>query len=306
MRVALALLLALPAFAHEGWGIVVHPRFGVVVSDIPANTIWRIDEDGATPLLRDIHSHALILRGDAICGTDPDTNSVWRFDGRLSRVATTPELGLQSFLITPGGTIYSANRYDYRNPKVDLLRRDPTGSVTTVEQGFTSIDGIREASDGSLVIVDGTHLRIGATRIGPLTEMKLGEDLLGLSSVDGETVHVADHAGRRILRVNLRTHAVDVVDRSSFFWAPAGVEHLRGELYVLEHLRPPLALLGDLHIGPYLRVRRNGETLATLWGDRTGMAFIAAVVLVVVIVFVRRYLEGRSPFGARGRSSAAR
>lgn len=289
-RAALVLLLALPALAHEGWGVVVHPLFGVVVADIPGNTIWRVTDDGAEPLLRNLHSHALILGHDgAIYGTDPDTHRVWRFDGRFSARTVPTALGLQSFLLARDGAIYSANRYDYRNPKVELLRLDPHGQITIVARGFKTIDGMREE-----VVVDGAFLRAYGRRIGPLTREKLGEDLLGLSSVEGDVVHVADHAGRRILRVNLRTGASEVADRSSFWWAPAGVERHGGALYVLEHLRPPLALLGDLQLGPYLRVRRNGETLATVWGRKTWLAAIP-LLLLVAWLGARRYFLSRTP-----------
>ncbi len=292
---AVILLLACRLHAHEGWG--------VVVSDIPGNTIWRIADGRAEPLLRNIHSHALIAGSDgAIYGTNPvpdgSLSSVWRVDanGRFSYVippARDVPLGLQSFLITNDGTIYSANRYDHRKPLVVLLRRDPKGTIVNVAR-FHAIDGMREMPDGSLVIADGATLRVGSTKRFTLTRAKWGEDLLGLSSVRDGTVHVADHAGRRILRVDLTTGRAHAVDRSSFFWAPAGVEVADNSLYILEHLRPPLSLLGDLQLGPYLRVRRSSTTLAVIWGRHTAKAVAVAAVLVGVVVLLR---ERRRPAG---------
>lgn len=61
MRRALALcllLLACPLRAHEGWGLVVHDRLGVVFADIPGNTIWRVKGGRVEALRPDVHSHA--------------------------------------------------------------------------------------------------------------------------------------------------------------------------------------------------------------------------------------------------------
>ena len=336
--VVVVLLSAAELHAHEGWGIVVHDRLGVVFSDIPGNTIWRIRGDRVEPLFRDIHSHALILHADhSIYGTNPDpagdVRSIWRVDptGRFSYVVaptSASPLGLQSFLIAGDGSIYTANRYDHRKPTIVLLRRDPAGRIDSIAGGaigfrdgagaaaqFLGIDGIREASDGTLVVADGPYLRsvsrsgVVATLTRPLTERQWGEDLLGLSSIHRETVHVADLAGRRILRVSLRDGQAAEVNQSSWLWAPAGVEQNEDDLYVLEHLRPPLAILGDLQIGPYLRVRRlaggQSTTLAVIWGRRTAPAAAVGAVLVLFAgLVVRWWLYRRRRTGAphpRGR-----
>lgn len=313
---ALILLLTSRIHGHEGWGVAIHDRLGVVVSDIPGNTIWRIVGNRVEPLIRDVHSHELIVGSDgAIYGTNPEPsgtdNSVWRIDaaGRFSYVvppAPGSPLGLQSFLIISNGTIYSANRYDHQRPTVVLLRREPSGKISFVAGGtkgfadgvgvnarFSGIDGMRQDADGKLVVVDGVYLRT-VTRAGhvstvtrPLTRRRWGEDLLGISSIRADTVHVADHAGRRVLRVRLATGQAEEVDRSEFLWAPAGVELTQNALYVLEHLRPPLSLLGDLQIGPYLRVRRvargaSSTTLAVVWGRHSWKA--AAVVAVFLVL----------------------
>ncbi len=292
----LALLLTPTLHAHEGWGLVVDPHFGVVVSDIPGNTIWRIKGGRREALIRDVHSHELVLGKDgALYGTDPKPDgtsaSVWKLDraGRFSYVippsAGSP-LGFQSFLITDDGTIYSANRYDHTKPQVVMLRRDRNGKIAQLGGTFTGIDGMKAAPDGSLVIADGAYLRTVTGTLGPLTRRRWGEDLLGLSTIRESIVHVADHAGRRILRVDLRTGKATAVDHSSWFWAPAGFELP----YILEHLRPPLSLLGDLQIGPYLRVRRGSETIAVVWGRKT---WIAALVLVFVTLGSWRFAKRR-------------
>jgi hypothetical protein len=307
-------------YGHEGWGVVVDDRWGVVVADIPGNTIWRIAGGKVEPLARNIHSHDLTMDEDgAVYGSNPepsgDLSSVWRIDpsGRFSYVLPPVHgspLGLQSFLRASDGSIYSASRYDHRRPAVVLLCRRTTGEIVTIAGAataggaarFTGIDGMREAADGTLVIADGVHLRTVSrdgrvsTVTGPLTERRWDEDLLGISSVRGDLVYVADHAGRRVLRVNWKTGHVARAATSGFLWSPAGVEHKPHGLYILEHLRPPLSILGDLQIGPYLKVRKidpggASSTLAVIWGRRSARAAAVAVSLVLIavaVLFIRR------------------
>lgn len=295
MGLCLVLLLVVcRADGHEGWGIVVHERFGVVFADIPGNTIWRAAGGRPLPLLRGVHSHGLTLGADgAIYGTDSDAFRVWRFDGRFTFLFAAPQLGLQSFLRTRDGSICSANRYDHRRPIVMLLCRRPDGEVVQASaMRFQTIDGMTEGRDGTIVLADGARLRAVhrngsvSTLTPPLTKPRWGEDLLGLSTMRDGTVYIADHAGRRILR--WRNGEVEEVERSGFWWSPAGVEHHRGELYVLEHLRPPLSLLGDLQVGPYLRVRRGAATLAVVWGRRTPWAVAALLAVVAAAALVIR------------------
>jgi hypothetical protein len=308
LAIVCAVLGATSGRAHEGWGIVVHDQLGVVVADIPGNCIWRIDDGRVEPLLRNVHSHDLELGADdAIYGSNPEPggnlSSVWRVDaaGRFSYVlppAPASPLGLQSFLLASDGSIYSANRYDHRRPAVVLLRRRPSGGIAPASSArFTGIDGMTEAPDGTLLLADGAYLRTinrdgeVATVAGPLTWRRWDEDLLGISSVRGDAVHVADHAGRRILRVDWTNGQVREVERSSLFWAPAGVEQRQDDLYILEHLRPPLAILGDLQVGPYLRVRQvvpggTARTLALIWGRRTAPAAAVVVAILLALAFV--------------------
>jgi hypothetical protein len=217
---AALLAAALPVHAHKGWGVVVHERHGVVVADIPGNTIWRIRDGRAEALAEGIHSHALILGSDgAIYGSNRDprgpAGSVWRIDGggRLSYVippAAGSPLGLQSFLITADGTIHSASRYDHRDPKVELLRRSPDGSVAVAASGFSGIDGLRQEADGGILAADGAKLRrVSAdgrvSDVMPaLTERRFGErgaetaeraPLTAVSHTDTVPAH-ADHCRR--------------------------------------------------------------------------------------------------------------
>jgi hypothetical protein len=312
---------ALPAAAHEGWGVV--SRNGTVyVADIPANVIWRIGSDGAEVVARGIHSHALAIGPDgAVYGTDvePDgsgSGRVWRVDleGRFETVVPAGGaggMGLQSFLVGPDGAIYSASAFQAdRAPgsrTLHLLRRRADGTLDTLAGGlvgwrdgtgaaarFSAIDGMAWLADGSLVVVDGARLRrvdlAGNVRTltPPLSRPRWGEDLLGVAVGLGDTLIAADFAGR-VLRRWHAGKALAPLDRG-WYWAPAGVASSEGMMFVLEHPRAPFGILGDLGVGPYLSVRAFGTggppwIMARLWGRNTDIA-VAAVVCILALMAV--------------------
>ena len=314
-----------PAAAHEGWGVVVDAQGRVYVTDIPANTIWRISPDGRVePVGRHIHSHALSLGLDgAVFGTHSNLTQpirgVWRLDksGRFSDIIPATRgfpLGLQSFLRAPDGSIYSASVYQYPEPEggrdLYLLRWSPSGAIDTVAGGreghadgagraarFQAIDGMAWLPDGTIVMADGSRLRrvsVGGLveSLGsPLTELSWDQDLLGVAVGPEGAIYAADFAGRVVHRV--ANGRVEKLYRGGVFWAPTGVAVTADGVYVLEHPRAPLGILGDIGIGPYLRVRRfgpdgRGMILATRWGRHSQRLAIATVLIVGAVFSIRR------------------
>ena len=82
-----SVLCALPtlrASAHEGWGLARDGAGRLYIADIPANTVWRLDQDGRLMAVhRDVHTHALMAGPDGrIYGTHlADTSRrVWAMD----------------------------------------------------------------------------------------------------------------------------------------------------------------------------------------------------------------------------------
>ncbi|MDQ5871997.1 MAG: hypothetical protein M3547_07275 [Acidobacteriota bacterium] len=327
MVVAAGVLSASPAEAHEGWGIVVDRAGQVYFGDIPANVIWRIPGNGKVEKVAlGKHSHALVLDSAGnVYGTNPHLTlpirSVWRLaaDGRLTDVIPPTEnlpLGLQSFLMDGAGNMYSVNARNARTAEMVLLKRSPNGEITTLagsavghadgtgpQAKFLGIDGMAWGTDGLLYVADGPYVRrvspegtVTTLAAGQLTERKWDEDLLGIAVDSSGNVYGADHANRRVLRITPEG-AVTTVLRTGSFWAPTGITIAPDGLYVLEHLRMPLAILGDLAVGPYLRVRKlsgDGKVteLARLWGRRSATAAVVLAAVVGVIVGARR-LRGR-------------
>ncbi len=334
------------AEAHEGWGIVRDRLGRVYVADIAANTVWMLSGNGRLdPVLRDVHTHALVVHGDGrVYGTDVSNTarSLWRLEGAgRTSVVVPPSAGfpldLQSLAVDASGRVYSGTPYqpyaDRGRRTLYLLRWSRAGAVDTLAGGllghsdgvgraarFQELLGMAWLSDGSLAVVDGPYVRRvdadgGVTTLaGPLTRPRFGQALMGLTASGDGSVLVADFAGRRVQR--LRGGAAEVVvPRTGWFWAPTGALQTERGIYVLEHPRAPLGILGDLRVGPYLRLRvveaeGASRVLARRWGDRStaaAMAAASATFGIAALGILRRRRRRRS--GSRqggGRLSSRR
>jgi hypothetical protein len=111
-------------------------------------------------------------------------------------------------------------------------------------------------------------------------------------------VYVADYSQRRVLQLmpdgNTRT-----ILETGLFWSPTGITMVGEDLYVLEHLRMPLIILGDLGIGAYARVRKVSpdgrvERIATAWGRNTLMFAIVLLAIGALLIFVWRFRRRRN------------
>jgi sugar lactone lactonase YvrE len=316
-------------WAHEGWGIVVDRQGQIYFSDIPTNTIWRITREGRLEAVTRQHSHALVLGEDGgIYGTQEHgaaaTGSVWRIapDGSFSNVFTPAPnfpVSLHPFIIDRGGNIYSTNSISFPNQsnKVMLMRSTPDGSVTVLagstrghrdgrgsEAQFSGIDGMAWASDGSLYVTDGVYVRrvtmdgvVTTLGNGALTIPSYGEDLMGLAVSPSGSVYVADYSQRRVLQL-MPDGSTRTILETGLFWSPTGITIVGEDLYVLEHLRMPLVILGDIGIGAYARVRKISPndtvtTVATVWGRNTLTFAIALFAIGALLIFVWRFRRRR-------------
>jgi hypothetical protein len=317
-------LAASAAWAHEGWGIVVNPSGDIYVADILTDVTWKISKAGKVEkVVNGKHSHALVVDSAGnLYGTNPHytlpIRSVWRLspDGNLSDVIPPTEnlpLGMQSFIIDPAGNIYSQSARKDGPPELLLLKRTPDGEITALAGGtkghadgrgaeakFMGIDGMTWGPDGDLYLTDGPYVR-RVTRDGVVTTIGGGhtvpvweEDLSGIAVDANGDIYVADFAHRRILKITPDS-AVHNFLWTGRVWTPTGVTIAPDGIYTLEHLRLPFGVLGDLEVGPYLRVRKVSLTnevteLARVWGRWTAAAGagLAAVVVLIVLFVVRR------------------
>ena len=323
------LLCAENVRAHEGWGIVFDRQGQIYFSDIPTDTIWRITRNGNLEKVLSKHSHALFLGEDgSIYGSQEHhaaaIGSVWRIapDGSFSSVFTpAPDfpLNLHPFIIDRDNNIYSTNSISFPNQrdKVMLLKARPDGNVTVLagstrgyrdgrgsEAQFSGIDGMAWAPEGSLYVTDGVYVRrvtmdgvVTTLGKGALTIPSFGEDLMGLAVSPSGSVYAADYSQRRVLQLmtdgNTRTIA-----ETGLLWSPTGITIVGEDMYVLEHLRMPLVILGDLGFGPYARIRKispDGKVVrvATVWGRNTLTFALVLVAIGALSIFVWRFRRRR-------------
>ena len=324
LLVAVSALAASSAWAHEGWGIVVNASGEIYVGDVPADVIWKISKDGKVEKVADRkHSHALVLDSAGnLYGTNPHftlpIRTVWRLtpDGQLTDVIPSAEyfpLGLQSFTMDELGNMYSVSAPNPETREILLLKRTPEGEITSLagstkghadgtgrDAKFMGIDGMAWGPNGDLFITDGPYVRrvtrdgVVATVAGPLTEPVWEEDLSGIAVAANGDIYVADFAGRRILKIT-SAGAVSTFLHTGPLWTPTGVTVAPDGVYIMEHLRIPFGILGELEVGPYLRVRKVSLTndvteLALVWGRWTAAAAvgITAVIAVIFLIIVRR------------------
>ncbi len=239
---------------------------------------------------------------------------VWRLDenGKFTDLIPPTRgfpLAMQSFLRGLDGSVYSASIYQYPEPKggrqLYLVRWSPNGVIDTLAGGksghadgigravqFESIDGMAWLSDGTIVAADGARLRIvsvdGAVRsLGePLTQRWWNQDVLGVAVGPDGSIYAADFGGRVVHRVNGTRR--DTLYRPGIFWSPTGVTATTDGIYVLEHPRAPLGIMGDIGVGPYLRVRKlSPATLALKWGRHSGKLAIGVVLIVALVPLIR-------------------
>ncbi|CAN5727536.1 hypothetical protein BH20VER1_BH20VER1_17250 [soil metagenome] len=345
LRALLALCACVPgaALAHEAWGIVVDERGQLYFSDVPSNTIWRLTVDRQLEVAaRDKHSHALVIDSAGnIYGThhpgEEPVRSVWRLspDGRLTDVAPpTPDfpLHLQSFTMDADGNMFSENPFRSDHDEFLLLRRTPDGAVSRVagsrrgfadgrgaEAQFTRIDGMTLGPDGALYVTDGPFVRritadgsVTTLHKEPLTTTRWDEDLMGLAVHENGSVYVADYSGRRVIELLPNGSTGRVHGVPGLLWSVTGVTFHKGDIYILDHLRLPLVILGNLQIGPYIRIRKisadnREEHLATVWGRNTTVAAVAAVGLVGAAAFLwfRRFNPRKGGKNASGKTGTA-
>ena len=318
--------------AHEGWGIVVDRQGQIYFTDIPTNTIWRITREGRLEAFLNKHSHALVLGDDgSIYGTHEHhsgaAGSVWRIapDGSVSDILTPNRdfpMNLHPFTIDREGNIYSTNSISFpdQNDKTTLLKSKPNGDVTLLAGGvrgfkdgtgseaqFSGIDGMAWGADGFLYVTDGVYVRrvttdgkVTTLGGGALTSQSFGEDLMGLATSPTGGAFVADYSGRRVFELKPDGNSRTVLE-TGWFWSPTGVTFVGEDLYVLEHLRMPLVILGDVGIGPYARVRKispdgTAERITTVWGRNRLTFSIVLLVIAALFIFLWRARRRKKMF----------
>lgn len=305
----LVVIFAVIANSHPASGIVVDSKGNVYFSDL--ETVWRVDPSGKLSVFRDgvrgRHVHELAIdQHDQIYGADISyvsetwVSSVWKMtlDGKITYLlepTSDPPRGVSMWL-DPQGNMYLVDQNNHTKTQTLLLRRTPSGVVTTFAGGsyghadgqgtsarFGSVGGITFGPDGTIYLTDGASLRKVAmdgsvTTLATQLSARSSQDsptlfssghggLAGLTVAADGTVFVADSGNRRLLKV--ANGNVETVFRSEPPFFPTGAFAARGgDVYVLEvGLTLPNATSGP-------RVRKLApdgaiSVVATLGEDRS-------------------------------------
>jgi hypothetical protein len=255
MLAALWLVIAAPAVAHPGWGIVQDSHGNIYYTDLAQ--VWKVAPDGTrTIAVPDVHTHELYLDAqDNLYGehlwyegeaSDRWGHRVWRLapDGTIRDVvpATIGFRTWLSFVRDRAGNMYWNDN--------GLVRRHAPGGGDAVvsPRRFTDIRSMTVSPAGDVYLIDqGALIRVGADGAVRTLAQHLGESsaalpfvgehhqLMGLWLDSAGNAYVAVFGNFKVKRID-PAGRVETVARSTFPWSPTGGFVARdGRLWLLEY-----------------------------------------------------------------------
>ncbi|MEP6703818.1 MAG: SMP-30/gluconolactonase/LRE family protein [Acidobacteriota bacterium] len=255
IQIILASLLALPAIAHPGSGILVD-RLGQVYFIDTGSGLWKIDTQGAVSHLFPLRNHWLAIDPSdrftqSHLPTDPGHDWVITAAGSNPTILISTDFPL---VIGEDGNLY----YPVAHEKnVRLMRTTPTGGTTafvTLPRSVAGaalewINGITTGPDGSIYYTEDNAIRRITAR-GVVSTIATVPPLAGGPKIPGNDTHpnlrglkvdtngvvyVADNGDARVLKISPDGKIATLVQLESP-WAPTDVAVFGDVVYVLEFL----------------------------------------------------------------------
>jgi len=277
VTMAFLMVGASAAMAHPPWGIVVSSTGIVYFSDLV--TVWKIDGAGRVSVFRASvgrHVHELSIDDqNNLYGpvevyearTEKYLTGIWRMkpDGKETELQHPIDSVMSGVSVwrDRAGNMYSIEQNNHTRERTLLLRRTPSGIVSTLAGGayghrdgkgaaarFGSVSAMTLAPDGSIyltdalsvrrVSLDGTVTTLATNLAARTSEDKptlfggMDTSIMGLAVDNAGQVYVADAGNRRLLKIANDGRA-GVVYRLDPPYFPTGVFATpSGDVYVLE------------------------------------------------------------------------
>jgi sugar lactone lactonase YvrE len=281
-----AVLIAAPAYAHPGSGIVVD-RLGQVYFMDTGSGLWRIDTRGGLAHLSPRRNHWLAIdAANRFNASNLPTDS--GRDWEITAAGSDPTLLISTdfpLVIGQNGDLYYPSA---RETNVRLLKAGPTGGSTpflTLPRSVAGaalgwINGIATGPDGSFYYTEDNAVR-RIDRRGTVSTIATVQPLPGSISIPGVekhpylrglkvtsdgVVYVADNGDGRVLKVATDGRVTTILQLESP-WAPTDVAVFGDTLYVLEFLHTP----GDDRLMWMPRIRKitpDGKSAVILTVDK--------------------------------------
>ena len=285
-RIILCCLLAAPALAHPGSGILVD-RLGQIYFIDTGSGLWKIDTRGAVSHMSPLRNHWLAMDpSDRFTQARVPTDS--GRDWVITAAGSNPTILISTdfpIVIGQDGNLYYPS---VRESNVRLLRAKPTGGTDTVVTLPRSVagvalgwmNGLASGPEGSIYYTEDNAIRRIASdakvstvaTVPPLAngpsipEVDKHPYLRGLKVDEKGVVYVADTGDARVLKITPDGKIATLVQLESP-WAPTDVAVFGDLVYVLEFLHTP----GDDRVEWMPRIRKitaDGKSTVILTVDK--------------------------------------
>jgi hypothetical protein len=246
------LVIASPASAHPGWGLV-HDRVRRVTYYTDLVQVWQIDASGRrTIAVPEVHTHELQLEaGGVLRGEDLEFLGGTRFrnrdwsrtpDGRVTYGAWHDAIQQQTGFVADGaGTLYWT-KCDAARDRCTIQQRYRSGTVRVSAGGTTfarPLNFLAPHPDGTVLLADGADIvRLTTGGVQPIARRVSSDTgrfaIMGFSVADDRALWIAAYGDGTVIRIAPDGRR-EVVERSATPWKPSAVVVTSDARWIMEY-----------------------------------------------------------------------